>query len=80
MHFPRHAHSPLSAMRDRVRRCGGEVIGCARRFPRRTFAGLLTVSLAAGVGVGMLVPAASASDSTPSAAPVATESPSATPT
>ena len=67
-------------MRDRVRRYGGEVIGCVRRFPRRTLAGLLTVSLAAGVGVGMLLPAASASDSTPSAAPVATESPSATAT
>lgn len=79
VHFPRHARSPLTATRDLLRRYGGVMVGFARRFPRRTMAALLSASLAAGVGVGMLIPAASASDTTPPAAPLVAESPGATP-
>lgn len=58
------------------------MLSVARRFPKRTLAALLSVSLAAGLGAGMLLPAALASDSTPaatpSAAPAITESPAPT--
>jgi len=64
VHLPRHARSPIGSARQALRRYGASMLALVRRFPRRVLAALLSASLAAGLGVGMLVPTASASDAT----------------